>query len=86
MQTKSKCFDIQKVSLQDIGDFSWPLISMFIIFLTGESPLEAAERVKNRTIAKMLKKKQDEELDLIAEVGNMNYETFVDLIFTPSCF
>ena len=82
MQTKSKCFDIQKVSLQDIGDFSWPLISMFIIFLTGETPLEAAERLKHKSIIKMLKKKSD----LIAEVGNVNYETFVDLIFAPSCF
>ena len=59
---------------------------MFIIFLTGRSPLELAESNKNRTIIKMLKKKQDEELDLIAEVGNMNYETVVDLIFTQLCF
>ena len=39
-----------------------------------------------------LKKKRDEELqrwddhlDSMLEVGNMNYETFVDLIFTPLC-
>ena len=55
---------------------------MFIIFLTGVSPLEMAQRMKHKSIIKMLKKKQD----LIAEVGNVNYETFVDLIFAPSCF
>ena len=81
MQTKSKCFDIQKVSLQDIGDFSWPFISMFIIFLTGETPLEVAQRQKNRTIAKILKEKQDEELNLIAEVENITCETLADLYF-----
>ena len=59
---------------------------MFIIFLTGKSPLEMAQRMKHKSIIKMLKKKQDEESDLIAEVGNVNYETFVDLIFAPSCF
>ena len=39
------------------------------------------------------KKKRDEELqrwdehlDSMLEVGSMNYETFVDLIFTPLCF
>ena len=50
-----------------------------IIFLTGESPLEAAQRGKYKDIVRLLrereKEKEDEELNLILEVGNVNCET-----------
>ena len=48
------------------------------IFLPGESPLEAAQRMKRRDIVRLLKEKEDEELNVIAEVGNINCQT-------PSC-
>ena len=44
------------------------LIIMVIILLTGESPLEVAQRGKHKDIVRMLKEKEDEELNLIAEV------------------
>ena len=58
-----------------------PLIIMVIILLTGESPLEVAQTEKHKDIVKMLKEKEDEELNLIAEVENINCEILVDLYF-----
>ena len=58
-----------------------PLIIMVIILLTDESPLEVAQRGKHKDIVRMLKEKEDEELNLIAEVENINCEILVDLYF-----
>ena len=58
-----------------------PLIIVVIILLTGESPLEVAQREKHKDIVRMLKEKEDEELNLIAEVENINCEILVDLYF-----
>ena len=48
------------------------------IFLPGKSPLEAAQIMKHKDVVRLLKEKEDEELNLIAEVGNINCQT-------PSC-
>ena len=48
------------------------------IFLPGKSPLEAAQIMKHKDVVRLLKEKEDEELNLIAEVGNIICET-------PSC-
>ena len=58
-----------------------PLIIVVIILLTGESPLEVAQIRKHKDIVRMLKEKEDEELNLIAEVENINCEILVDLYF-----
>ena len=58
-----------------------PLIIVVIILLTGESPLEVAQRGKYKDIVRMLKEKEDEELNSIAEVENINCEILLDLYF-----
>ena len=69
------CINFLKVSLLDIEDFVQLLMIMVIIFITGESPQEAAQRGKHREIVRLLKEKEEEELNLIVEVGNINCET-----------
>ena len=51
------------------------------MFLPGESPLQAAQTGKFKDIVKMLKEKEDEELNLIAEVRNIKLSCYV-----MSCF
>ena len=72
---KWHCHQHQKVSLLDIEDFVQLLMIMVIIFITGESPQEAAQRGKHREIVRLLKEKEEEELNLIVEVRNINCET-----------
>ena len=59
--------------------FGQNMMIMVIIFLPGESPLEVAQTGKFKDIVRLLKEKEDKELNPISEVGNINFET-------PSCF